>query len=520
MSACKRLLLPVFLAVAAISYMGPIIEGDFFWHLRAGETIYKSGGLPADYFSTQWLGQTVLYLIWKAGGMGGVIALRAVLYTAVLGLLFLWMRRESVPYYMGLFFVLLPAHLFLSFPSERPQLFSFLLFPVTLVLMESLRKGGRAFWFVPLVLLLWANMHAGFMIGAAAVWIYFISEAVSFARGKSSAKRLVSIAAVAISPALVFLIRPGALKVFINMISTVLVPSDYVKSMVEYLSPVSALMQLGELHPAYWVFLGLALYALIRNFRRMELEHILLIAFLSLISLKSQRFMPFLLMSAPIVARYYVFEAKKEWAEGRFLFYVFSLMTAFWLIFIPAGLGTAVSEGFPSGAAGFLNEAKPRGKVFNYHGWAGYLMWSAPGKKYFMPVEKMSPQRDSAYGSMLWAEGDTSYGGKPRWRALMDAYGLDIAVIPGISPVSGEILPLGEALLEDPGWSLVYSDNAANVFVRAGPGDRVLIDGNALGAGDFYRNMAAQAERGMETSPRKDAFRRALGHAQEKLGEE
>lgn len=519
MSFPKALLFIAFLTAFGLSYMGPVIEGDFFWHLRAGQTIWENKGMPSE-FSTQWLGQFILYLIWRVSGFTGIVFLRVAVYTAIMGFIFFWMRREKVQFFICLFFLLFPARILMSFPSERPQIFTFLLFPLSVYMLEELRKSDKGpglYWLLPPLMLLWANIHAGFVIGFACLGIYLFSGAISFIRKETSLRKLAVMAIISISPAVLLLfINPKAMAFMAGTAVSLFTPGSYMKSVQEYLSPLTAALHLGQYYPAYWFFLLIACMVLLRGLRRMPLVHILILVLFIGLSLRSLRFMPFLCMLAPLVA-VHGFRQQDEWEKSKAVFAGFTVILALWLIFTPMNIKAGISEEFPRDAARFLRQAAPRGNIFNYQGWAGYLLWAVPERKIFMGVEGVTSEIDNAYEKVIWASRTTVFG-RPEWRAILDAYGLNIVIMPGMSPISGEIYPLIGSLSRDRDWYLIYSDSVSNIFVRKSSENSGLISVYSLPKANVYLQIISQAKRYLEKEPDRAVLRRSLGTAYKRLG--
>ncbi len=145
-------------------FSGPISSADFWWHLRSGQTIVETRELPAsDPFShttyrdpadeaTQrntlftlrqaWLGQAIMYGVFRAFSFDGIIYLRAALLTLVTILLYRLARGEGMGIHSALL-TTLPAVVILSgFTAERPQLFSFLFFALMVFLIEGFRRAS------------------------------------------------------------------------------------------------------------------------------------------------------------------------------------------------------------------------------------------------------------------------------------------------------------------------------------------------------------------------------------------
>ena len=71
---------------------------------------------------------------------------------------------------------------------DRPQFFSFLFMVILILLLERFRKSPHSkisLFFIPPLMLLWANMHAGFVFGIAVISIYALSEGLKLVINKS-----------------------------------------------------------------------------------------------------------------------------------------------------------------------------------------------------------------------------------------------------------------------------------------------------------------------------------------------
>lgn len=171
-----------FVGIAAAACLMPA-QTDTWWHLRAGQEIWRTGRVPLhDSFSHtafgeywpnhEWLTQFVFFAIYRTGGMALLTAAAAGLATATW--ILVWhvtpgpaIRRLSL---LGL----TVPQACLAW-SLRPQVFTLFLFALTVVLLRNRRD-----WALPFVFLVWANLHGavtiGFVLLAAAALERFIEE--------------------------------------------------------------------------------------------------------------------------------------------------------------------------------------------------------------------------------------------------------------------------------------------------------------------------------------------------------
>ncbi|HEX6850964.1 MAG TPA: hypothetical protein VF139_06120 [Candidatus Polarisedimenticolaceae bacterium] len=154
----------------------PLRNNDLWWHLAAGRLMVRTGSVPqGDPFSftgfmgswidNEWLSQLVLYGAFRAGGNLGLVLLRIGLYTLVFLLIREWLRLGRGP---SAFLPSLAVGIALSFGwwELRPSLFSILGTLSLVAILERIRRTGRGFAALPVLFLVWASVHPGFLFGA------------------------------------------------------------------------------------------------------------------------------------------------------------------------------------------------------------------------------------------------------------------------------------------------------------------------------------------------------------------
>jgi hypothetical protein len=165
----------LFVALACAACFTPA-QNDTWWHLRQGEVIWNGGALLRDHFSytvnggywqnREWLSQVVFYLLFRAGGLP---LLTGVLAAFITGAWYLSWTLMTGPTTERLV-LLAPALITSSLGwSLRPQVFTFFFVSATAVAVSR-----RRWWPLPLMFLVWANLHGGVVIGygllATGVW--------------------------------------------------------------------------------------------------------------------------------------------------------------------------------------------------------------------------------------------------------------------------------------------------------------------------------------------------------------
>lgn len=161
----------------------PIQSEDLFIYLSLAREFFNTGHFPVhdlflytipDYPWTimhQWLSYLLYYAAYVIGGFNLVIFFKAFL----IGLIFYVPVRlaEKNQDYLVWSFSSLLALLAMSFrTAERTSLFSdfFIILVICILISESI-KPGRWKYALPVIFLLWVNMHPGFVVG----WVVLVA---------------------------------------------------------------------------------------------------------------------------------------------------------------------------------------------------------------------------------------------------------------------------------------------------------------------------------------------------------
>jgi hypothetical protein len=172
------------LAVAAARM--PILTPDVWWHLATGRLIAAQGIPRHDPFSYtlsgaawtvhEWLADRIVFAAHAAGGLLGVVGLRAALLVAAAALAYRLARLHA-----GRFLALAGIAVAVWDSQrnwlDRPQLWSYALLPLVVGLLERDRlRPSRWVWSLPLVFVLWVNLHGSFLLGLAVVAIWLVAR--------------------------------------------------------------------------------------------------------------------------------------------------------------------------------------------------------------------------------------------------------------------------------------------------------------------------------------------------------
>ena len=157
----------LFLVFSARALLMPA-SGDTYWHLRTGADILRTGAVPRveSYSFTaagwpwrnhEWLWEPISYACYRLGGMPLLTVSGAAFVIAALALTVRLMKGPA-----STRFLLLLVGLPLSIPLWvlRPHLVTLAAVPLLITLLARER-----FWPIPLLFVVWANMHGGVALG-------------------------------------------------------------------------------------------------------------------------------------------------------------------------------------------------------------------------------------------------------------------------------------------------------------------------------------------------------------------
>lgn len=459
------------------------IDADLWWHLRTGEAIVSNGRVPQTalfaytiphniWIVQQWLTDALMWQLYEWFGLSGLIVIFALIVTDAFMLVY--MRCAGRPYLASGVIILayLTSALILG---ARPQMFNLLFLSFLIFILEGVRQNKWPQWtlfLLPVITLLWANMHSGFLTGLVIMDAYFVGEAAQRFLKKPDELTLpwASVwklaAAIALS-GLAALINPSGLDLVLFPLGTL--SSDAIQNnIVEWFSP--------DFHSPYWLFfaamLALGSLSLVFSQRRVTITDLLLFFGTGWMGLTSIRHVPlFALAASPVIARHLLsaFAGSRLYptlsgahkstdiAAGMrilntavFLFMV--LGAAGWAQMRLENMDTIINSRFPVAAVDYIEEnGLAEQNIFNAYNWGGYLIWRG------IPV--FIDGRTELYGNEFFREYLGTYKVTDSWQRPLAEYDVDYALVDTISPLA--------TLLEThPAWQAAYQDDIATIYVK------------------------------------------------------
>ena len=464
----------LFLAVIGL---GPRLlnqDGDLGRHLTIGEYILARGSIPTrDLFSYtlagaaltphEWLSQVIFAGANHLGGLDGVVIFSALLIAVTFSLVYRQCYQRSQLALVSLGWAILGAATASLHWIARPHLFTLLMALLWVGELERIRLGDRRRrWVLPILMLVWANLHGGFLVGFVILGIYLISFQFSVTN---------KLFTMGVISGLATLINPVGWRLWETSVG--FLRNRYlVGHTAEYLPP--------DFHQASaWPFLmmiALSILFLGLNRDRKVLTHILLLAAWTVMGLYSARNVPlYAVISAPILAdvsaglirRLATLKVFVQ-LDGRLVEVDQQLLGHAWPALAVLAVVTALANGvrldfsgqgnyfspqvFPVNAVDWMEAHPITGAGFNYFPWGGYLLYRTwPEQRVFIDGQT------DFYGEQLTRQYEQAISLQPGWREVLQGNHVRWVLMPPESE-------LARALQAEPGWITLYRDDTAMVF--------------------------------------------------------
>jgi hypothetical protein len=444
---------------------------DLAYHLKAGQLMVAEHALPRTdmlawttagrpWLDQNWGAQLVLYGIWRLGGFPLLTVVNALLAVAAWGLVGAACRRRTANLRVIAGAVLVGFATAVATFSVRPQMFSLLLFAVELYLLEVARARPRVALVIPLLMVLWANLHGAFIVGLGLLVIE--AAAAAWRRDRAGAVRyaLVTVASIA-----GLLVNPWGTRVFGYALS--LPANRVVSGMISEWAPTNVRELPGLLLlPA----IGLLVAALVRSPAPQRVpEHLLRMALLGGLAFWAVRGVAWFGLALPVALCALAREHQpRPAAADRGVPALSGLVLAALALALVAAAPPVQrtllhhrSElvAAPVATADWLAANPQPGRMFNYQPWGSYLeLRLGPGVQVGFDSRLELPPADRWSGYLAVFTG--------RWDAerLLEHWGVDHVV------TSRRASPALVELLEASGrWRLAFASGDQRVYVRTGP---------------------------------------------------
>lgn len=459
-----------------------LMDGDTGWHIATGRWILRHGAVPTldpfsftksgePWFAWEWLSDLIFAVLDAHFGLPGVLILSALLVAVCAGLLLRRLLDAEVNPLLALPLALLAIGVCTAHLLARPHLFTFVLFPLSLWLIERDRRAtGPLVWLLAPLTALWVNLHGGWAGMVASLFILSAGhglEAVLLRRGWTRCRRYALVGGACLAASLA---SPYGWRLHEHMVRYL--ASDWIRDTVnEFQSPKFRSEAMAQFEIVLLAAIACAGLLLARR----RVAETLLLVFWAHLALTSARHAPlFVMVALPVVGSDLpalgrrLFRGPEFARTGHILAaigrdYRLGMMRGgFWAaaafiasLWAPLGLPTAFpSDLFPVAHARAYRMELLAHRVLTTDEWADYLLYANdPHQRVFFDG------RSDFYGERLGREYLGLLNGSYDWRRRLDSWDIGVALLP-------PDVPLASLLKLDPDWRIVLDDGKVSLFLR------------------------------------------------------
>jgi hypothetical protein len=512
------------------------------WHIRTGQLILSNHAIPrADPFSSsmagqpwfawEWLYDVIVGWLDTAAGLNAVVLFTALIIATTFSWTFRLLLRRNTNFLLAVVLLLLAASASMIHFLARPHVVSWLFTVAWFWILESSEQSCRDFdsdssatspikikikhnrtrllWLLPPLMLLWVNLHGGFLVGFVLLAIYWFSAVWQSSRspGDRFDQALQNIRSGKRARTLAFTGLLSALATFLNPYGWRLHLHIY-----RYLSNRFLMDHIDEFQSpnfhgvAQKCFAGLLLLTLValaarnRETKNIHASHFLVMLFAVYSGLYASRNIPVSSLLLILVMGPWLSDAMDRLAERLprrrtqklanrriapaspgaasppflqrmraidrslrgHLWPVAAIVLTCWIAAHAGKLGSTSlmdahfdAKRFPVGAVSYLEKHDVPGPVLSPDFWGGYLIY-----RLYPQTKVVVDDRHDLYGEEFLKSYLKMVHVEPGWKNFLQQHPAGCLLVPKESA-------LANILLETPNWQPVYGDTVAILFIPA-----------------------------------------------------
>jgi hypothetical protein len=475
----RLLVLAVLLVIVAAPSLLPkygVRDNDIWWHLKVGDWIVEHSAVPntgilsrtaagRKWMAYSWLYEVLLSAFHSRWHLIGVSVYGFLLTLAVAYCVFWMTRRLSGTFWRACLLATVTCAAFLFNVFPRPVFFSMILFTITLTLLLEARRTDRPHLFnwLPLLFLLWANLHIQFVYGLFVVALFVAVSLLQRAAARWGFAPDFLLPSTLLPRQLMLVLGGCVLATCIGPYSYHLyfVVFEYAQSKFPYafIGELQALRFRNYTDFVQLLLTGLAFFALGRR-KKLDPFLLVLLSVACAAGFRTARDSWFICVPAAACIAEAFGGSKRNRGDtiGEKTGLAVAVALLIFLYARSMGFNTpslllAVNDVYPVQAINFLHDHPQPGPLYNTFDWGGFIAWYMP--EYPVAIDG----RTDLYGDeidtrfYLTENGDASYSDDPY---LKEA---NLILLPRTKP-------LAALLASDSRFSLIYQDSLVVVFTR------------------------------------------------------
>src|SRR5256885_6206389 len=484
-------------------------DGGTGWHIRNGQQIlqthsitrtdsfsYTMEGQP--WYAWEWLYDVLIAAIHGWLGLNGVFFYTAVVISSTFALVLRMALRRGSSLPVTVILVMLAVGASTIHFFARPHVLSWLLTVIWFQLLDGSEttletavedKQLRPLLWLPVIMLLWTNLHGGFLLGIALCGLYLIAGLIRYFSDREDRQKigrwLKRLAVASLLSLLATFVNPYGYRLHVH-IYQYLSNRFLMNHIDEFLSPNFH----GVAQQCFAALLLITAAAVATKRQKLRLSHLLVIIFAAYSGLYASRNLSvssilLTLIVAPIlsasifdtdalqkmtswlrglISRGSAFASRMTDMELRFRGHFWPAMAVLLglLVCIQYGrLGTQQvmdaqfdAKRFPVQAVEVIAQRGIEEPIFAPDYWGGYLIY-----RFFPEPKVFVDDRHDLYGECFLKDYLKVVQVQPDWEKFLNERKVDCV----LAPTAGS---LANILKETPTWNLIYEDSTAVLFQK------------------------------------------------------
>lgn len=489
-------------------------DPDIWLHLKTGQYIVEHKCVPQagiysnvpnkEWIDHSWLVQVIFYLVFHFGGVDNLILLSSILITTAFLFLFFsgYGERKHLIFTLAILFITILASR-IRF-NIRPENFSILFFSIYLFILTKLIRSKWMF-LLPLIQLIWTNMHGFFILGPFILLIFILAEKIKRTDllpwewskverlDKKSYKYLISVFGLA---CLVSFINPYSYKLVFYPFRVILTSIGRSSIFYKYIVELLPTWHHAHLLSPYFLLIILSAFAFFLNPKKINIAYLMfwLISLLASLSVNRNviffNFIAFLTINDNLANSLFIKKLDsldnyfkkmiyllKFTLTGILIFWTLtnnnSILRSRYYIFDEGRtksylLGITARKLYPSKAADFILEKRLPGNIFNLFSYGSYLIYRlAPRNNVF--IDGRTELYGDEYFRIYMSIENTD---KEAIAKVFNQYHINIVLLSG---APSDIGNLSNYFYYSPEWALVYFDPESLIFLKNTPRNKTFI---------------------------------------------
>lgn len=488
----------------------PLLDADIGWHIRSGELILQAHSVPrtdpfaavmqgspssSRWFAWEWLYDVVLGFLHHAAGLNGIVWLCALLVALTFAVLLRLLLQNGTGLPLALVLTLLALGAATIHLYARPHIASWLLSLLWFAALDFCERASVPRWLpwiFPFSMLLWVNLHGGWVLGMALLGAFALAAAIECLRMNdglaaiSAAKRTRALCAVFGWSALATLVNPYGWRLHAHIYAYL--NNRYLMNRInEFRSPDFH----GWAERCFAAIVIFLVVGLAGRRRDVKLSHLLVALLAVYAGFYSSRNLPVSAMLLALIAGPILWGAFASLPEragawdpvrnlagrittfsGRMMAQEWQLRGHLWPVVAVSACAAICLQGgwlgshhwihaqfdetrLPAAAVAFLDQQDKSGPVFSTDAWGGYLIY------HWYPARRvLIDDRHDFYGTDRIRDYLVMMQGETGWQDVLEKWQIQTALLPAGAT-------LANLLRELPGdWHVVYEDKVAVIFEK------------------------------------------------------